>query len=712
MRNPMLQRLLTAYRLELRLICLHWSYGLLQAGWAAYIILNFSNNGYQLADTTLFTLSLGVIPLVSLTAMLLTGVSASRAVRNRFDVLEAAYPVGTEVIIGRWLAITTATSGFLVVPLGVALARGPLDVFLRTMPIFLLETLTLFAFLSAAIWLIQVTIGIKRWIYPLFAMIWLGSAIVPATLSVERFPVALLLAFTAQGWLNVDYSAVWGRIPLGNLPLFYDLFYLALLLLVLALIVWRSHRHRFYRHSLTAVIIIVISLNAILITGRGYSLEVVVANHQENQRNSFILNHQQNVALPAEMPYAVRGYDITLDLSDIMEPRFQAQIEVHNRGDGPLTQIDLSLNAQLTLTEASLPYTRDGDFIAFTLPEALAPDETLPVNLTYEGALWYYGEGFIQGRPRKVDSFIRSGGVNLSCTAAWYPVPGRIIVGRPFLITGTASQSNLIRDYPDCILDEPVQVTLSVQNAGDLSFASNLTEIGENEFASSATTWVHLLGAPGLLTEDVEGMTLITAESLLDFARPLVTAHYLPALNYLRRFFPEIEGLTVFVVDGGFGHEFYQSATPIINGRLMVVVDPFYLAAFPRNPYNEYLFGGQAMINSLFGIGETLFRPQPGYVESIGYFLWAHHMAGGDPDTMHVLLTDGIPQGDVGRRAIFLQPAAERYPLAQLFYQVYVEQGEIALIDLLRAIRNESERLSTLSPEAANEWISEAAHAD
>ena len=706
MRSATLRCSGAAYRLELRLICLHWGYLLLQLGWAIFVISSYANMSYQSASWLLFSLSLGVIPLVTLAAMLFTGLSASRTTRNRFDRLEAAYPTGAEIILGRWFAVVTAMGGFLIVPMGIALVTGPLDGFLRALPIFLLETLSLFALISALIWLLHVSVGIKRWMYPLFAVIWLGSAIVPAALNVEAFPISLLLAFTAQGWINLNYSLVWGRLALGHLPLFYDLFYLALLTLTICLIIWRDHLRRFYHHAWPIVTLAVVAFGIMLLAGRGYSLVVVEANDQDERQAQFVQAHAQEIALPDEMPYAVAAYDITLDLSDASNPRFHLQMEVVNQGDEALSKLSFSLNNQLEITESSVPYERDGDFVSLALPQALLPGERMAFDLDYQGALWYYDGSFTQGRLRDAMSFIRPGGVNLPCEVAWYPIPGQIVVGRTSYF-----DSEVERSTPDCLSAQPMSFILHIEHPGDLHFASNLPVVDENTFASSSTTWTQLIGAPELVTEGLGDITLVTVAPLMEKVRPLVIDHFQPALAYLQRFFPDVESLTVFALDSGFGSDFFQTATPAMAGRLVVAVDPFYLSAFPNNPYNEYLFAGQAMINSLFNVGEYVNGRSNGYVVNIGYFLWAHYLANGDPNQMKVILTDGIPQGNVGLRTYSSQTIEEQYPITYLLYDVYVNDGETAVINLIHKIQAEAEMLNTLPAEAVQAWIEDTAHA-
>ncbi len=707
---PSLSRLLTAFRLELRLLCRNWGYALFYLLSAVWIIANYANEQFrQPASSTLHSMSQGLIPMLMLVVIILSGVSASRASRVRIEPLEAAYPTGTEIIMGRWLAVMGASSFFLIFPLGVIFTQSTLETFFKLVPVFLLESLIAFAFVSLSIELVQVTIGIKRWMYPLFGLVWLASAIVPTALDARSFPSALLLAFALNGRLDTNTSELWGRLTLGDLPPFYDLFYLGAAALLIGLIGLWVHRIRHYRLSPLSAGIVTAALLIVLLGARGYSLQVVDAYAQIDEQTEFLFAPGRVIALPEEMPYRFSRYDITLDLGDSALPRFEAQIEVLNRGETPLNQIAFSLNSQLTITDADLPYQRDGSAVTLTLPALLEAGASTSFVVHYSGALWDYSAVMSQGYPLGAVNFIRPDGVNLGCSAAWYPVPGSIVVGRnSFVEFGSTLEESIFRSYPDCVLDEPASMTVHVQNATGLVFGSNLPQVDDTTFAALAS-WAHMMAAPALVVEPISsGVTLITAASLQDRFRPLVTDHYLPTLEHLRHFFPRIDGLTLFVTNSGFGSSFDPVATPITDGRVVVVLQPYYLSAVVQNPFNEFLFNRQAMVSSLFGVIGGSFGIS--YTDNISYFLWAHDTAHGDPAAMQTLLAEGLSQTGPGVYVYSSQTPEERYPLAQLLYQVYVDQGEDAVIDLLNRTLDEAPRLNRLPLSAAQQWIQDAAY--
>ncbi len=251
----MLKRALAAYRLELRLTCWQWGYAALLLIWSAFIVASLSSSLSQTPQSLLLSvLPLSTIPFISIGILFLAAISVSRPQRSHVEALEWALPTGIEVVIARWLALATAILPLLIAPLGVALVSGSLAEFFAALPTFLLETLTVLALTAALVWLVGMFVGIKRWMYPLFGLIWLGSAIFPTSLNTKFFPWSLLLSFSADAWNGFVYSAFWERLPLGSLPTFADVCYLGALLLVIGVIGWRVVRQRRYRTSLPALI--------------------------------------------------------------------------------------------------------------------------------------------------------------------------------------------------------------------------------------------------------------------------------------------------------------------------------------------------------------------------------------------------------------------------------------------------------------------------
>ncbi len=88
--------------------------------------------------------------------------------------------------------------------------------------------------------------------------------------------------------------------------------------------------------------------------------------------------------------------------------------------------------------------------------------------------------------------------------------------------------------------------------------------------------------------------------------------------------------MTLFVTDAGFGPDFETYATPGGTGDLAVVVNPYNLANLDQNAYTRYQGVGQAMLTSLFAIGNNRFVQSSSLIDNVGFFLWIDFLTDGD----------------------------------------------------------------------------------
>ncbi len=693
----MRNRFAAVYKLELRMICLHWSYWVLLALFALWTISTFSSRSFETAESLLLSaFPINISATGSLAMMVMAAIVLSRAQRNRIQVLEQSFPTGSEVLIGRWSAVMTAMAIMLLVPIAMTFAAGPFSEFIANLPVFLLETLLVFGLSAALTAFISITIGINRWVYPLFALVWLGSALIPASLNTKLFPWSLLLSFTANGWSGYSYSMVWGRLAEGAFPAMVHLTYIGALVLLLSVVLWKITRERTHRFSPILTIIAILSLGLVIIGAVGYSAGIQTVNARDDESSRFMADKNVDYfTLPADMLYAPTRYDLTLDLSSFDKPTFALQMDITNRGNEPLTELAFSLNHQLDITKSNIPFERDYDYVRLLPEKPLAPGETLTVNMTYQGSIWWYGN-ITQGRPPQAEDFIKAEGINLNCAIAWYPIPGSILVGRTLFYPD--------RLTPDCLLSQPVAFSLHVQYAGDLQFASNLSSSDAAQFASPAVTWVQLMASPKLVTENIDPVNLITIQTQLDLAHTTVQNDYLPTMQQLQQFYPDIHHLNLFVLDSGFSDDFFGSTTPATADDLTVVVDPLYVSAFPRSPSNRFLFTEAKMVASLFGQGNTQLA------ENVAYFLHAYNEGKGDAVQIQTLLKAGIPQGEAAFQIYYSVSDEERYSIAYALNDIYQQQGEAVLKALLQDIRANANTLSSLSNKSIIEWMNTHAH--
>ena len=385
--DRVLARLGTAYRLELRLLVRHWSFFILHGLWALLMITTFGGAASMGTAKVLLgtVLRFIALSLLSLVALFVAGISASRHRQTHFDMLEDAFPSGLEVPLGRWLACLTAMASFLIEALLLALVVGPAASFLESAPLFLAESVLLLAFFTAGTWWLTSLLGLRRWGYPLLAVIWIGFLVTPGLLNNLGIPGSSLLNVTGNGQPSWTYSELFGRLILGELPNWSDLFYGGLLFLFVAAFAWRAHLQRFQRHSALAGASLAVALLATLIGGGGYVATAAATTAQIDRLRAFYDNGSPGTIMPADLPEAVTAYNLALDLGDPGLPRFSAAMEIVNRGEIPITSLTMTLAASLEITESSLPLERDGNRLTLALPEPLGPGETVPLRLTYQG---------------------------------------------------------------------------------------------------------------------------------------------------------------------------------------------------------------------------------------------------------------------------------------------------------------------------------------
>jgi hypothetical protein len=665
----MLARLGAAYRLELRLLTRHWSFLVLHGLWTLLLIATFGGSASLgtarvLMGTVMRFIALSLLSLVS---MFVAGISASRRRQTHFDQLEDAFPTGLEVPLGRWLACLTAMASFLIETLLVALVIGPLASFLEGAPLFLAESVLLLGFFTAGTWWLTSLFGLRRWGYPLLAVIWIGFLVAPGILNNLGVPGSSLLNVTGNGQPTWTYSELFGRSILGPLPDWSDLFYGGLLLLGLGAFAWGEHARRFQRRSALIGAWIAAALLATLIGGGGYVAAATATEAQNAARSAFYEAGSPGEVLPADQPEAVTAYDLTLDLSDPGLPRFSAEMAIVNRGETPITSLTMTLADSLDITESSLPFTRDSSRLDFTLPEPLEPGETVSLRLAYQGTVWRAEDW---GGNLRYVAFIQPGGVRLPLGAAWYPLVG-----------WTASATYLTGAIP-------ARYHLEIVGANDLSFASNLPATDAHTFDSAGATWVLLFGASQVVREQLGKITLVTARDLLETVRSRIETSYLPGLAYLARFFPDVQAspLLILAVDNPYaGLPGWDMATAEQRVMMLDVANLMgYWAEAQGSDFSEIIaaLGG----GDLWPLADVL-----------GPFLWSQFQHNGDLALTRADLADQTAN-----------------PALATLLDLAAQYGDAGIVRLLEQGHADSATLQTLygSPDQLAAWIREALDAD
>ena len=642
MRDRVLSRLGAAYRLELRLMGRHWSFFVLHGLWILLLLSTFQGSAsLGTAKVLLGTvLRFVALSLLSLVALFVAGISASRHRQTHFDQLENAFPTGLEIPLGRWLACLTIMSSFLVEPLIVALAIGPLESFLESAPLFLAESVLLLAFFTAGTWWLISLLGLRRWGYPLLAVIWISFLVAPELLHRLSIPGSSLLNVTGNGQPTWTYSELFGRLILGELPGWSDLFYGGLLLLCIGAFAWREHVRRFQRRSVLVGALTAVALLVTAIGGGGYVSTAAATSAQIDRLRAFYDSGSPGTILPADLPEGVSAYDLVLDLTDPAQPRFSAALDVYNRGEMPITTLTMTLAASLEVTDSSLPLERDGSRLTFTLPEPLAPGETLPVRLDYHGTVWRAED---YGGNLRYIAFLQPDGVRLPLGAGWYPLVG-------WTLSATYLSAAV-----------PARYHLQVIGADNLTFVSNLPATGPGTFETAGASSAMLFGSPYLEMTQVHQETLVTARDLLDALRTRVETRFEPDLAYLARFFPDtpLYPLLIIGVDNPYAG-LPGDDVGTAEQRVMLLDTSDLGEEMPWTHSNDF---DQLVISlggaDLWPIAEVI-RP----------FLWSHYQQQGDAALM--------------RADLAAQPNLTAGPAIEALLDLYETYGDAGIVRLLR----------------------------
>lgn len=513
----MTERFLRAYRLELRQIFRQWSYWLIQGLLVAYIVSTYGRYSFSAQELLWAGAGRNVMGIGTLLALMFAAFSAGRARRNHAAVLEDALPVGAEVQLGRLFALMTAMLPFMASGIIVAWMAGPAESFWRGLPVYVLESGLSLAFVVLAVWLLDVTVGIRRWMYILLVMLWLGAIF---TVMASSHPVSgawvMPLNFTRLGYSG--FNVYWERTTQGAFPWLLNGFYAGLVVLLFGLIVWAVQRRRLLPVS---PLVYAITGGGLLIALGCYGV-YGVRYMQTNWRVQFyndplVTNVYLPDSRPEPLPYAVTRYDIALDVSET--PAFVVEMDVLNTGDAPLTEVSFALLDALHISTASVPYEHADDRLTLKPETPLAAGETLTVRLSYGGEVAFYS--YIMASAPEMSSFITPYGIGLHHAVSWYPRVG-ISEMSAFNVNG-----------------QPAHIRLAVTGT-DLTLVSNLGDGEGGVFEADDAYKVWLAGSPLIRTYSLmDGVTVIATDAIYPQLKLYLTPIFTQSLLVLKRYFPE-----------------------------------------------------------------------------------------------------------------------------------------------------------------------------
>ena len=676
MRNAPLARFGAAFRLELRLICLHWSYPLLHLLWAVLVFGNLAGRDLGTAQSVLEQYMLFIVrTMISGVALFVAGSSYARTLRNRFDSLEGTFPIQFEVTFGRWSACTLAIIAFGIEPLILAARSGPFESLLSGLVPFLIETAIPLSVMTAFGWLLVSVIGVRRWLFPLLAALWIALLVLPTLPGRHSVPFAGLFNFTGNGG-PVLYTELFGEMPQGDLPRWFNLFYLGVLGILLGILLMRyqgRHDHQVGRRSIAFTLSALVIL---LAAGAGYSGTVAAAQVRQDADRTFYDNRDPSVNFMAEMSVIISDYDLTVDLSDVTQPHFVARLTLRNRGTTPLAKLHLRLDHDLTITQSSFPVERDHDFLTITPADPLAPGATLPIQLSYSGAVWRT-EMF--GQVPLALYFANAEGVSLSLGLSWSPTPASFKV--------------------------------SVLGAPTMHFASSLPVIpnsNERTFAAQSVTGALLIGSPNLATVESGAIRLIAAKDDVPAFQKAADRLYAPTLEQVRRFFPDtpIKGVMLFGTDS----LALPESRNLTDGWITVVTGRSWIARIKTDDAAERaLIVTNSLITPLFPAATNLpVTTAPGGNGMIINDLEGTQLLNGM--ALFITLND-VQHADAGaiQRALDSLKGVDTM-VAQSLNRIYTNDGEAGVIRALRQIRLRQAEVFKLPTDQLDAWLAAASH--
>jgi hypothetical protein len=662
-----LSRFTVAFRMELRLLMRNWVYPLLHLLLLALLVYMFlyqhldNRSAQALLESSLGFLSIG---LISLAALFTAGASASRSSRARFAEMESALPNGMETLFGRWFACLAALAGFLVAPLIVAFIYGPPVALVHALPLFLFEAVLTIAFTCSVSWWLHTRWNVGRWAYPLLAGGWLAFLAGPVMLY-NLFPPVYLFNFMRQG--SMYYSELFRRLVHGDLPFYFNVFYLGLLVLLLGMIAWRSRRLRFHKLPIKEG---VLALAGLVLAGFGMGGYFQGALTGAAAVDVYFPLTQE---LLDEIPPAlvVEAYHLALDLEpeDSHSPKevlVNAVLVVRNEGPEPARAAAFNLFPSMHVEVSNHPSRRYGPLLIFDLSEPLPPGESLELTFVYSGELRRMG--LAKGLPYAFD-FAGRDGVRLTTLAYWYP----------------------IAFYEGGSRHSPARMLVEITGGERLNFAANIPQTKPRRFESQDATWLFLIGSPHLVQEQIGDITLVTARNDLERARQL-SGMYSDALSFLLPYFPDVpyKGMILMVLGEESGLPNY---TPPSDGKVVVVISRPTLSVEERAGFHSP-FVSNAVFYDLWALGGGDLSSNNFIPYRLSSFLSKIYKNRDDQEAMLSDMDDWLTPG-----------AMEWEPFFPHLLNTYLEQGEAGLTSVMREIRLNSSVLNGMEITELRQWL-------
>jgi hypothetical protein len=156
-----------------------------------------------------------------------------------------------------------------------------------------------------------------------------------------------------------------------------------------------------------------------------------------------------------------------------------------------------------------------------------------------------------------------------------------------------------------------------------------------------------------------------------------------------------VKGLTVMVLDTGV----LPNATPPSDGRVVVALGRYVLYDLNSPDAYDFPMVWDALLYDLWRLGGgTLEGGVAWPVRQAAVFLWMHYGCEGDAACIDGTIAAACSRMSPGYR--------ERY-LPAILFDIYEEEGEEAIVEILRQFRLNSEAFVGMSEEALHRWLRE-----
>lgn len=473
---------------------------------------------------------------------------ASKDRENKFEQLVVTYEVkNVEWIMGKWLVAQLYGLSITAITVFVQAIW-----FLRaamTMEEWFQNILYVFIQMEGA-FIILISIGFlaahlikNMFAYLAIPVVLILSLLLPfdnvgTALTYQNPRIHLLTPFDFM-FIGTPYESMWGIQRVFNSTILHQgsVFLLGIIVLFLALILFKRKRLTIKEKRTTPVLIAVTLVPVIILSGMRYmeydqalrkfieTGELYASSFKGNDQREFIewwnsyydyYSDDQHYEFSMEKTY------LNLELQPNNHLKVQSKLTIKNNGDSPANDVYLTLYHGLDVEECvslvEMTFSRDNDFLKLHFPEEIQPNEEVEIVLNYSGdILQLRFDAYVE------QAFIDENRIYLPKEAGWYPLIGK----RPLVIARELEERYVNFELRNARLveDAPTDFTIEVGNKDlNIPLALTIPEIDDGVFQGRSQYGLSLLGG-NFKETTVEGMRIIAHPEILAGAKELVEGY-------------------------------------------------------------------------------------------------------------------------------------------------------------------------------------------